>query len=43
MNGKDFVKKWKGIAKDVDPEKAKYDYLMVKHKSELNQLNNFKI
>ena len=36
MNGKDFVKKWKGIAKDVDPDKAKYEYFLEKYKSELN-------
>jgi hypothetical protein len=32
ITGKEFVKKWKGIAKGVDPDKAKFDYLMEKHK-----------
>ena len=29
---KDFLDKFSGVLKGVDPDKAKYDYLMDKHK-----------
>ena len=28
----DFVNEWKGVLSGIDPDKAKYDYLMEKHK-----------